>query len=518
MAKSVQIFDGADWHSLIGPEGPSTPSADPNNALRTGSDSLLHLDLTGLRSLPDGRIVQFDPTALAFAFDTTYDGTGDTTVTLPLRNGTAALNAVVDWGDGSPQETVTDDSPTHTYAADGLYVVHIRGTVSRISTAGPMLVGCLSWGDTGLTSLAEAFSGSSFMNMHVPAPPLTVTNMDGMFRNCRSFNQPLFFNTSAVTSVSGIFSGCSSFNQPVAFDLSNATSVFGMFESCTSMTVRQVISAPVAVNADRMFSNCSAMRVWPALNLPAAESVRFMFETCLALSGETSYSFPSAIDMTAMFIGCRSLDQCPYIDAPAATEVSSLFRECVSLSAVLSNENGLTRLNLPSSEDWGLAFENCIALEYADFSECGSPVQMIQAFRNCRSLKTFSGLDTSRLLSINGCFSGCPELTSSDIEIGPTTTHFEGIYAGCGKFNQRLTGWTIGPNAVTPTSLGGNFSLPTDAYNDTLTDWNNRRLAPVRFKTPYAISFGNSKSSGAGTTAKQSLIAFGWTITDGGTV
>jgi hypothetical protein len=58
-------------------------------------------------------------------------------------------------------------------------------------------------------------------------------NLECMFFDARSFNQPLPWDTSNVTSMDGLFQGATSFNQPLPWDTSNVTSMVGLFLGAT---------------------------------------------------------------------------------------------------------------------------------------------------------------------------------------------------------------------------------------------------------------------------------------------
>jgi surface protein len=235
----------------------------------------------------------YDTTNLVLVYDTSKEPINNT-ISVPL-NGT--VNCVIDWGDGSSESHTTTGFKTHTYATPGIYVVQISGTMTQLNygTANSTtnnrskLVRCLSFGTVGLTSLLNAyancinliqcpanlptnsnitslqgaFSGcSQFNDVNIVSwNTSTVTNMDFMFFNAYSFNQPIgswntsavtnmgfmFFNsysfnqpigswnTSAVTNMNGTFAGCSAFNQPIgSWNTSKVINMRGMFQNASS--------------------------------------------------------------------------------------------------------------------------------------------------------------------------------------------------------------------------------------------------------------------------------------------
>jgi len=55
--------------------------------------------------------------------------------------------------------------------------------------------------------------------------------------------------------------------------------------------------------------------------------------------------------------------------------------------------------------------------------------------------------------------------------------------------------------------------MTTTDYDATLIGWNNNKAS---FRNDLSVNFGGSKYSAAGSSARAALIAYGWTITDGG--
>ena len=88
-------------------------------------------------------------------------------------------------------------------------------------------------------TMQSAFVGCKNMQFAegIDTPDLgDVTDMNGMFRGCTSFNQPLnSWDVSQVTDMRDMFFSCTSFNQPLnSWDVSKVTYINGMFRGCTS--------------------------------------------------------------------------------------------------------------------------------------------------------------------------------------------------------------------------------------------------------------------------------------------
>ena len=134
----------------------------------------------------------------------------------------APQGSIVDWGDGSPLETIgVAGSLQHTYATAGPHVGTVEqqpGAFSR-EIGGEALLEVVSWGTVPLLGAFSFFAGAPSPNLTaVPstAPP-GATNMSSMFRAATNFNQDISgWDTSSVTDMHFMFYGATSFNQDLS--------------------------------------------------------------------------------------------------------------------------------------------------------------------------------------------------------------------------------------------------------------------------------------------------------------
>ena len=201
-------------------------------------------------------------------------------ISLPLvPHGT--YNMTVDWGDGSPEDTITawnDAAKTHNYAVSGEYDVTIRGTIKGFSFNNTgytsSLIDVKEWGPLQICESASfygadelgpgarpaslqykltatdrpAILSTSFENTFREANNLSgsisnwkitnVTNLKNTFRDATKFNTPLNWDTSNVTTLEGTFKNATDFNQPLPWDVSAALNVSGTFANATSFNQR----------------------------------------------------------------------------------------------------------------------------------------------------------------------------------------------------------------------------------------------------------------------------------------
>jgi hypothetical protein len=111
----------------------------------------------------------------------------DETITLLLKTG-YNYNFQVDWGDGTPVDTITSFNQaeaTHTYASAGSHTVTMSGLAEAWSfnNGGDKLkiISVTDFGDMGWIDLAGAFSGCTNLTAFAGGNTAAVTNMSGMF-------------------------------------------------------------------------------------------------------------------------------------------------------------------------------------------------------------------------------------------------------------------------------------------------------------------------------------------------
>jgi surface protein len=392
------------------------------------------------------------------------------------------FNANIEWGDGA-NSTVTswnDADMKHTYATAGDHVINITGNFPNVIFDGPstrdQLTSVLQLGEVGWTRLDRAFSGCPNLTSFTVGRTNTsaVVNTNGMFRFCTGLDDPNLegIDTSNVTNMGEMFMGCSGMITIDLSDMDTSSSIrmTDMFNGCTSLLSLDLSQTDTTNVRDMsyMFSGCSSMT---SIDLTDFDTSG-VFNTESSTPSDDLFNSPQ---LSGLFKNCPSLTSLDVsgFDLSRVTNVGEMFRGC----------SGLTSLDVSTF----------------DTSKC---TIMGSMFRDCSGLTILdvSNFDTGDATSMSSMFNGCTGVT--DI-------------VGLESFDIRRI---LGSTRMVDFCAG--VTLPTARYNSVLVTW--AANSPPRYIN---INFGQSKHSGAGTTARTSLllvqidmftIVTNWIIADGG--
>ena len=186
----------------------------------------------------------------------------------------------------------------------------IKTVVFDASFANARLTNCYAWfyGCNNLTTI----EGIEYLNTE------NVTNMDGMFYNCRALTSLNLtsFNTAKVESMSSMFYNCCALTSLDLsnFNTANVTDMSKMFEGCFALT---------SLNLSNF-------------NTAGVKEMYCMFRVCSALTSLDLSNFNTAevTDMTEMFDGCSALTTIFVSDkfvTDHVTNSSNMFSGCDKL-------------------------------------------------------------------------------------------------------------------------------------------------------------------------------------------
>ena len=420
-----------------------------------------YLTGTKLWIITDGGLVSTTP--FVSNWDTTQTSFGSSLVNqvqLPLEI-SGVYNFTVDWGDGSPIDTITvwnDPLTLHTYALAGTYVLTITGQIEgwRFNGFGDRnkLLNISSWGpDFRLGNSNGYFRDCSNLDLSFVSDILDLTgtlDMSNMFRSCASLttvNNMDLWNTSSVTIMSQMFFGSTSFNQPIGvWDTSSVIDMGFMFNGATSFN--QPIGTwdtSSVIDMTSMFANATSFNqpigTW---NTSSVTNMSGMF------NGATSFDQPigtwntsSVTNMTFMFNNATSFNQ------PIGTWNTS------SVNAMSSMFFGATSFNQPIGT-WNTSSVNAMSSMFANATSFNQPI---------------GTWNTSSVVTMGSMFGGA---TSFNQPIGTwntsSVTNMSGMFNGATSFDQDLGSWDVSI-VVNMISMLNNSGLSVANYDLTLCGW-----------------------------------------------
>ena len=321
----------------------------------------------------------------------------------------------------------------------------IKTVVFDASFANARLTNCYAWfyGCNNLTTI----EGIEYLNTE------NVTNMDGMFYNCRALTSLNLtsFNTAKVESMSGMFYNCCALTSLDLsnFNTANVTDMSKMFEGCfalTSLNLSNFNTAGVK-NMYCMFCVCSALTSLDLSNFNTAEvtDMSQMFEGCSALTTifvSDKFVTDHVTNSSNMFSGCDKLigaikydgkntnnkDYANYETGYFALEGrfpgyavfdkgtgTLTFRSGPSTS----KPEGAYDLNVGTSLPGWFAQRENIKTVVFDASFANARLTNCYAwFCYCTNLTKIEGienLNTEKVTNMSGMFSDCSDLTSLDL-------------------------------------------------------------------------------------------------------
>jgi len=418
-----------------------------------------------------------NPNALVLVIDTSKEpSTLQASIWL-----TGTVNATINWGDGTVVATTGAGFKTHTYAAAGIYVVQVTGTVTAMdSGAGgannkAKVVRCLSFGTVGLTSLTNVFRGCTNL-VQVPATlPSGVTSLFFSFAGCPVQDARMNnWNTSNVTNMSSCFSGNSGNNDISAWDTSNVTDMSSMFNGNAQFN-RDISgwSTQKVTNMASMFLAATAFnRPIGSWNTSSVTNMSSMF-------GGTNHTFNQDIggwntanvtSMQNMFSGANHA---------FAQDISGWDIRKVTTMATMFTGSA-----------WGTANYDAALEDWADLADTDLTIGTTANTSQAITAFAQQGANTRVTSNGHGLVAG------SRVNISGTTSYN-------GDFN------------VVAVPSGNQFDIAvTFVANDATGTMKHRRSRNV------TAGFGTNKyNAGAPTTARGVLTTtYDWSITDGGQV
>lgn len=367
-------------------------------------------------------------------------------------------NIYIDWGDGSPVDTITTTGlilTSHTYAI-GTGTPCSRGyTTFKVRVYGDptcVITVCQPVAPVGAGSsityqmgLLEVYYGDNTLTTTTSAP-----NYAG--------------NGSAGTVVGG-FSFLEYVKLPTTVTWNTGTTfMFSQNQGLQKVILPTTVSAGIGFR--HFFSGCVNLRgeyvLPPSVVLTAGNALESMFQSC---NNVTKVVFPDDLTnittLNSTFLGCTSLKNMTLSALPNCTDFSSLFRDCVNLEWVkfvgLPVPASVTPINL------GNMFNGCISLENIYFpSTCSSNARYdcTIMFGTCNNLKSVIFPVGFEATSLSQTFFNCSSVTTIKFQNGFTAcTNISSAFSGCRNLYDLTLPSTLGVTATIQSTFNGCNSL-----------------------------------------------------------
>lgn len=366
-------------------------------------------------------------------------------------------NIYIDWGDGSPVDTITTTGTTntsHTYVI-GSGTPCSRGyTTFRVRVYGDptcVITTCQPIAPVGAGSsityqmgLLEAYYGDGTLNLTTSAP-----NYAG--------------NGSAGTVIGG-FSFLEYVKLPASVSWNTATSF--MFSQNQGL---QKVILPTSVAPGfgfrHLFSGCINLRgeyVLPASFVSTGNGLEAMFQGCANI---TRVVFPNDLTnittLNGTFNGCSSLKTMTLGSLPNCTDLSSVFRDCVSLEWV--KLEGLPAPASTTSINMGNMFNGCVTLENIYLpATCSSNARYdcTIMFGTCNNLKSVIFPVGFEATSLSQTFFNCSSIATIKFQNGfSACTNITSAFSSCRNLYDLTLPSTLGATATMQSTFIGCSSL-----------------------------------------------------------
>lgn len=351
-----------------------------------------------------------------------------------------------------------------------------------------------------------------------------VLNMNLLFANNTKFNQDIGnWDVSNCTSFRQVFSGAVAFNKSLSkWNMSKAVSLYAMFAGAT------------AFNQD--------IGAWNVSNVTDFSS---LFNNATLFNKNIgSWDLAKATTLANTFYGAWAFNQdIGAWNVSNVTDFTSLFRDAKSFNKSLANWNMIKATTISGIFRGASVFDQ--ELNSWNLSNCTS---FASAFRDSIFNKSLSNWNVSKGTEFGGMFWNNTKFNQSlsnwDVSSAVNMTL---MFAQATAFNQNISNWNI----AKVTDMSSMFGIAT-AFNQDLSAWcakfninvnlanfldnsgmsaanysaflnalwtdigTTRQGAWVARTTAKILGAANLKYNSTATAARASLIANGWTITDGG--
>ncbi|MBL7779721.1 MAG: BspA family leucine-rich repeat surface protein [Saprospiraceae bacterium] len=385
---------------------------------------------------------------------------GSTSITIPTSG--TGYNYDVDWNnDGTYDQFGITGNVTHNFGTAGTYTIRIRGAFPRIAfvnstTDQYKLIDVVQWGDIAWTSMQNAFSGCTQLNISATdVPNLSgVASLRLMFFGCTNLNSPAnigTWNTSTIVDMTSMFEGASQFNQPVGgWNTGLVQFMNSMFRSAAAF------NQPIGTWNTASVKNMSRMFDGAA-----------MFDQPIG-----TWNTVAVTNMSYMFNNASRFNQnIGSWNTGAVTNMSNLFYGTSMFNQPLANWNTAAVTNMSGMFTYAVVFNQPIgSWNTAAVTDMSNMFNRADVFN--QPLSTWS---TSAVTNMSGMFAGAAQFNQP---IGnwntALVTNMSSMFVNATVFNQPLDNW----NTASVTDMGLMFQN-ADAFNKPIGNWNTSSVTTM---------------------------------------
>ena len=194
--------------------------------------------------------------------------------------------------------------------------------VSRVTNMSAMFNGCSnfnqplnSWRVNNVTNMAGMFKNCITFNQSLHNWWLgSLIDMRYMFDGCTSFNNQINIHVAGVRSMLGVFKGCTNFNNDsvMFWNVANVTNMESMFDDCRTFNQPiEMWNTENVTNMRLMFNMCwlfnQPLNDW---NVSRVTNMEATFSQCSRFNQPlNNWNVSRVTDMTVMFSACISFNQ-----------------------------------------------------------------------------------------------------------------------------------------------------------------------------------------------------------------
>lgn len=407
-----------------------------------------------------------------------------------LKDSQNIFNYSVSWGDGTSSNNLTE-STSHTYVNPGVFTVTISGSFPKIDFEyNKNIIDIVQWGSTAWTSLRDAFSNCTNLNISaIDSPNLSkVTDLSFMFYKATSLTSDLNeWDVSTITKMEHMFSWATSFNGNISnWNVSNVKSMISMFENADSFN--------------------QSLNSWDVSNVTTMES---MFSYTDIFNGDISnWDVSKVTDMSFMFEYAIKYNQEMNLwNVQNVKDFSSMFSVATDFNKDLNSWNVSNVTNMESMFAYADNFNGNITSW-----DTGKVFRMLGMFANAKAFnQNINNWDVRNVTVMGNMFQNATSFNQNikdwNVE---NVVEMSNMFSGAISFDQNIGNWNIS-NVLFMFNMFKGVKLSTDNYDLILKGWSN--LSNINSNVNF--DGGNSNYCNS-ETEKNNLILKGWTIKDAG--